>query len=116
MGQELYLPPDVAGWRGGATWLMSTSVLARFQFSQYVSQRVKGNLLTSEEFRPENKDDAGEWVYLWSKKLGLWEIGDQTKTAITQYADDTFVHAKQQGAGIRGMLHLLLMSPEAQMK
>lgn len=116
MGQELYLPPDVAGWRGGATWLMSSSLLARYQFAQSVAQRVKGNLLSSAEFQPEQKDDADAWVELWAQKLGLWDLGDQTRKTAAQYASDTFVHAKQQTAGMRGLLQLLLISPEAQMK
>jgi uncharacterized protein (DUF1800 family) len=116
MGQELYYPPDVAGWRGGPTWLMSSSVLARYQFAQNVSKRVSTKVLTAKENQPENKDDAAEWVFLWANKLGLWEISDTSKKAIAQYAEESFVHMKSQTNGLRGMLFLLLVSPEAQMK
>jgi uncharacterized protein (DUF1800 family) len=116
MGQELYYPPDVAGWRGGPTWLMSSSILARYQFAQNVSKRVSTKVLTAKENQPENKDDAAEWVFLWANKLGLWEISDTSKKAIAQYAEESFVHMKSQTNGLRGMLFLLLVSPEAQMK
>jgi uncharacterized protein (DUF1800 family) len=116
MGQELYYPPDVAGWRGGPTWLMSSSVLARYQFAQNVSKRVSTKVLTAAESQPEDKTDAGQWVDLWANKLGLWDISDTTKKAIAQYAEESFVHMKSQTNGLRGMLFLLLICPEAQMK
>jgi len=116
MGQELYLPPNVAGWKGGESWLMSSLLVARFQFAQSVARKVKASELASAEYRPERKDSGEAWVELWAKKLGLWEIGEPTKRATAQYADETFVHAKQQTAGMRGLLQLLLISPEAQLK
>lgn len=116
MGQELYLPPDVAGWRGGASWLMTTSLLARYQFAESVAKRVKGPLLTSAAFTPGEEKTAADWVALWGRNVGLQTLGDVTSKALAQYADDTFVHAVQQNNGMRGLLHLLLISPEAQMK
>lgn len=47
MGQELFNPPDVKGWREGKTWFNTTSLTARQTFTQQVLDSVeqKGKLL-----------------------------------------------------------------------
>ena len=34
MGQQLFAPPNVKGWRGGKAWLSTSAVLARHNFAQ----------------------------------------------------------------------------------
>lgn len=116
MGQELYMPPDVAGWDGGAAWLMASSLLSRSQFAESVSKRVKTNLLTSAAYTPERKDIAEEWVDLWRRNAGVWGLGERSRSVLAKYADETFVHAAAKVNGMRGLLQLLMISPEAQMK
>jgi uncharacterized protein (DUF1800 family) len=117
MGQELYLPPDVAGWRGGTTWLMSSWLLARYQFAESVAFRVNGQMLTSADYTPDDKSTAAAWIDLWAGRLGLGSFGKSAQDSLTSYAEDTFLHAKQNNmTGLRGMLHLMMVSPEAQMK
>ena len=116
MGQELYLPPDVAGWRSGTTWLMSTNLLARYQFAESVAKRVKSTQLTSALFTPKKQDDPVAWVRLWAERVGIVPLGSRSLQAMGLYADDTFIHTVQKNTGMRGLLQLLLISPEAQMK
>ncbi len=116
MGQELYLPPDVAGWRGGTTWLMSTNLLARYQFAESVAKRVKSTQLTGAMFTPKKSDDPIAWVRLWAERIGIIPLGSRSLQAMGLYADDTFIHTVQKNTGMRGLLQLLLISPEAQMK
>jgi uncharacterized protein (DUF1800 family) len=116
MGQELYMPPDVAGWDGGAAWLMASSLLSRSQFAESVSKRIKTNLFTTAPYTPARKDKAEEWVDLWGRHAGLWDLSERSRSVIAKYADETFVHAASKVNGMRGMLQLLMISPEAQMK
>ncbi|WP_248930276.1 DUF1800 domain-containing protein [Paenibacillus hamazuiensis] len=116
MGQELYLPPDVAGWRGGTSWLTSTPLLSRYQFAESVARRVSNNLLTSADYALGEHAKPEEWVTGLGKNVGLWEIGDNTLQVLAKYAEDTFVYSKQKVGGMKGLLHLLMISPEAQMK
>src|SRR5947209_20293852 len=37
MGQELFNPPNVAGWHGGSSWLTSGTWLARLNLANYVA-------------------------------------------------------------------------------
>jgi uncharacterized protein (DUF1800 family) len=117
MGQELYLPPDVAGWRGGQTWFLSSWLLARYQFSESIAFKVNNTLLTSADFLPDDKMSAAAWVERWSSRIGLGSLGMMTSNVLTQYAEDTFLYAKQSKmTGQHGLLHLMMVSPEAQMK
>ncbi|MDB5054676.1 MAG: hypothetical protein JWM44_2726 [Bacilli bacterium] len=117
MGQELYLPPDVAGWRGGNAWLMTSSLLARYQFAESVAKRVKPAVISTTDYVPAaNSTGASDWVALWARNLNIGALGVQTTTVLDQYANDTFMHAVQKNTGMRGLLQLLMVSPEAQMK
>lgn len=119
MGQELYSPPDVAGWRGGQTWLMASWLLARFQFAESVAFRINGSVLVGEDFTPADHASApaSEWVGQWAKRIGVGELGELTANSLQAYASDSFVQAKKANlSGMRGLLHLLMASPEAQMK
>lgn len=42
MGQELFNPPNVAGWPGGPAWLSSGTWLARLNFANAVAARGRG--------------------------------------------------------------------------
>ena len=43
MGQDIFQPPDVKGWRGQTSWIDSDRLLARQSFLQ----RVKGDLVAA---------------------------------------------------------------------
>ncbi|WP_036746371.1 DUF1800 domain-containing protein [Paenibacillus sp. UNC451MF] len=116
MGQELYLPPDVAGWRGGTAWLMTTSLLARYQFAESVAKRINNTLLTSKDYKLESTAAAEDWVSQYAQNAGVWYLGEQTSQVLAKYADETFVHSTQKAAGMKGLLQLIMLSPEAQMK
>ena len=53
---------------------------------------------------------------LWSQRMGITDLSDKTLQGLSAYADDTIIHTKQKNAGLRGLLQLVLISPEAQMK
>lgn len=119
MGQELFVPPDVAGWRGGVTWLNTNCLLARYQFVEGIAKQMNGQLLTSAEFTPEQTDSALAWLKIWAQRMGITDLSSQTLQSLSSYAEDTIVHnkqSKQKTAGLRGLLQLVLISPEAQMK
>ncbi|GAA4836819.1 hypothetical protein GCM10023310_12910 [Paenibacillus vulneris] len=116
MGQELYLPPDVAGWRGGATWLMSTSLLARYLFAESVAKRINNALFGGNDYKLDAEATAEDWVHQFAQNAGVWYLGEQTAQVLTKYAEDTFVHSAQKAAGMKGLLQLIMISPEAQMK
>ena len=43
MGQELFEPPDVSGWKGGAVWANTAATLARYNFAARIGKVVTDN-------------------------------------------------------------------------
>ncbi|NHN29219.1 DUF1800 domain-containing protein [Paenibacillus agricola] len=116
MGMELYLPPDVAGWRGGTTWLMTTNLLSRFQFAESIAKRLNNNLFTSKEYELDVQAKPEDYVRKYSQNAGVWSMGEITNQTLAKYANDTFVYATKKTNGMKGLLQLIMISPEAQMK
>lgn len=116
MGQELFLPPDVAGWRGGTTWLMTTNLLARYQFAESIAKRINGNLLNSKTFLLDDKATPEQWVAHFANQAGVPLLGNRSVSVLSAFAEETFVYSKQKVNGMRGLLQLIMISPEAQMK
>jgi hypothetical protein len=46
MGQDLYFPPDVNGWPGGAAWINSNTLLIRYNFANYLLNGVSPEAFT----------------------------------------------------------------------
>jgi uncharacterized protein (DUF1800 family) len=115
MGQELFLPPDVSGWHGGSVWLVSASLLARYQFAESVASKLDRVMFTSKEWTP-TKPIAEDWVDCWSRNLGIPSLSDSSRKSLSSYMRDSLLFADQIESGMRGLLQLLMISPEAQMK
>ena len=49
MGQNLYDPPDVAGWDLGRSWFSTGSMLARMNFASSLAANQKFNLAACRE-------------------------------------------------------------------
>jgi uncharacterized protein (DUF1800 family) len=57
LGQNLFEPPDVKGWRGGQTWINSSTLLARERFVEAIL-RAAGERPASRMMRPAPRPDA----------------------------------------------------------
>jgi uncharacterized protein (DUF1800 family) len=54
MGQDLFFPPEVNGWVGGAAWINSNMLLVRYNFANYLLNGVN-----PEDFHVYNQKAAG---------------------------------------------------------
>lgn len=57
VGQELFNPPDVAGWQGNHDWINSSTLTGRWDLMEYVIYHTWGQ--HSEEFRTFAMDASG---------------------------------------------------------
>jgi uncharacterized protein (DUF1800 family) len=57
LGQVLFFPPNVAGWKGGNTWIDSTSLVLRLSMPMYIIKGVGLKIKAKPHFE-ENPDDA----------------------------------------------------------
>jgi len=49
MGQELFFPPDVNGWPGGADWINSNTLLVRYNFANFLMHGVSPDAFKMQE-------------------------------------------------------------------
>lgn len=110
MGQELYNPPDVSGWEGGATWANTATTLARYNFSariaRLVTDDVVGTVLAAA--RDEPRETTGPWM----TRLGLLELLPATHAALARYLEESAAAGSDPPTRARGVLTLLLASPD----
>ena len=110
MSQELFEPPNVAGWKGGAAWANTAATLARYNFSARI-----GKLVTDDAVRTV-LDSAGgqarDTAPLWMHRLGLLSLLPSTDEALTKYLDASTAAKTDPGVRTRGVLTLLLASPD----
>jgi uncharacterized protein (DUF1800 family) len=110
MGQELFEPPDVSGWKGGATWANTAATLARYNFAARVGKLVTDNAVRTV------LDSAGgqprDTAPLWMHRLGLLSLLPSTQAAIDRYLEASTAAKTDPGVRTRGVLTLLLASPD----
>lgn len=53
MGQDLFVPPDVNGWPGGAEWINSNTLLVRYNFANFLMHGV-----SPDEFKTYDRQSA----------------------------------------------------------
>ena len=110
MGQELFEPPDVSGWKGGAAWANTAATLARYNFSARIGKMVTDNAVRTvlDSAGGEPRDTAP----LWMHRLGLLTLLPSTEAAIARYVDASQAAKTDPGVRTRGVLTLLLASPD----
>ena len=110
MGQELFEPPDVSGWKGGAVWANTAATLARYNFSARIGKMVTDNAVRTvlDTAGGEPRDTAP----LWMHRLGLLALLPSTEAALNRYLDASLAAKADAGTRTRGVLTLLLASPD----
>jgi uncharacterized protein (DUF1800 family) len=110
MGQELFEPPDVSGWKGGAVWANTAATLARYNFAARIGKLVTDNAVRTvlDSAGGEARDTAA----LWMQRLGLLSLLPSTEAALTSYLDASTAAKADPGVRTRGVLTLLLASPD----
>jgi uncharacterized protein (DUF1800 family) len=110
MGQDLFNPPNVAGWKGGSSWANTATTLARYNFAAQVAKLVTdeavGTVLAAAGGEP--RDTTGPWMH----RLGLIELMPTTGSAIDAYLSDSAAAKTDAKVRARGVLTLLLASPD----
>ncbi len=129
MGMELFNPPDVSGWRMNLGWLNTARMLERFNFASFFASNrpgatpLPGPFLSNADLRRLTRPTAEETVENLLVVLGPLDLDADTKRALTDYlqTDDegnpaSFVVSDESvDKLVRGLLHLIMCSPEFQM-
>ncbi|MGC4085077.1 MAG: DUF1800 family protein [Vicinamibacterales bacterium] len=115
MGQNLYDPPDVAGWDLGRSWFSTGSMLARMNFASTLAANQKFNLATAA------RNDASSPEQLLSFVLDALktpEFERDTRDALLAYLRTNVTTWSGSGtqlqAKVSGLVHLVSGTPEYQ--
>ena len=124
MGQSILMPPGVKGWDGGENWINANTILMRFNFALAASTQRNGEFVRKSDIEG---DLAARGISTPQKitehfcRLLLDDrIPDDARQSFIEYA------ASNKGGGpaakgdpynptIRGLLHLIMSSPEYQL-
>ena len=126
MGQDLFAPPDVAGWDPNLAWVNTASMLERFNFANtYLTNRNTTNpgiFVTNDQLKSITKASSKKTVKRFLSRLGPLSVGDALGTLrtyletgdngqpVTYVNDDPTVDKK-----IRGLVHQIMCLPEFQL-
>lgn len=78
LGQQLFYPPNVAGWPGGKNWIDSSTLMLRMRIPQLI--------YTTEELRLKPKDDDDQMMGMREKPKAAGKKGGQIITATVDWA------------------------------
>jgi uncharacterized protein (DUF1800 family) len=126
MGQDLFGPPDVAGWDFNLGWVNTASMLERFNFANtFLSNRNTTNpgiFVTNAQLKSITKPSSKKTVKKFLSRLGPLSVGGALGTLRTyletgdngqhvEYVNDDATVDKK----IRGLVHQIMCLPEYQL-
>lgn len=118
MGQDLFNPPNVAGWAGGLVWINSSTLLARFNFANRlagsVGRAAEDDVSLAQMQRLLSTSNPSDMLAYWTAQLGNLQLSDVSRKAIQEYAGDPPQTMRQLLAKHKGIVHAVLSSPEYQ--
>ncbi len=133
MGQEILLPPNVAGWAGGPAWVSPSTMLTRFNFAARLATargepndggQVRAADLLDVDGDLSNPNAVVDRLF---ELLGGLEVGSEARQALVEYLAAPLTYPPyvkgppnpQQrqlaiDARLRGAIQLALVTPEFQ--
>jgi uncharacterized protein (DUF1800 family) len=127
MGQDLFNPPDVAGWDFNLGWVNTASMLERFNFTNTLATNRNttnpGIFVTTDQLRKYVKGNTKKTVKAFLSALGPLPAGKPIRNPLQAYlttgdngqpieyaTDDAYIDKK-----IRGLVHQIMCLPEFQL-
>lgn len=123
MGQDLLNPPNVAGWPGGKNWINTRTLLARVNFSNYVTSEMnrRGKLMDHVQqdlIAPGAILSTPDAVVaaVWDALMPGRPLSTRGKTALLAYVQEGSKAGEVNlGAKLPGLLSLVMGTPEYQL-
>lgn len=121
MGQDLFFPPDVNGWPGGADWINSNTLLVRYNFANFLmygvspdefktfDRRTVDRSQSRREFLQEQRNPL---VVFWQPKARLEETGEIRRLLTSRDIVDHFLREFLQGPPPRQLRDALVQLAE----
>jgi uncharacterized protein (DUF1800 family) len=116
MGQELFNPPTVFGWDGGIEWINSTTMLARMNYANILSQGRGSSGIDTAAILSQNPTAEGIVDFL-AGALGPLPYSAGVRADLVGYLNQMTGNssADSKDTKVRGLIHLMLGSAEYQL-
>jgi uncharacterized protein (DUF1800 family) len=114
MGQDLFEPPDVAGWDAGRTWFATGAMLARMNFAASLAGNQKFNLATKVRADGQTPDS---FLAFFLSELGTAPLDSGVTAELANYLRATTAWTgadAQLQVKAPGLVHLIAGSAEYQ--
>jgi uncharacterized protein (DUF1800 family) len=129
LGQELFNPPDVAGWKLNLGWINTSTLLNRFTYADlFVVSRTRdldapGVWLSHDQLNSFTKKSSKKTVKKLLSVLGPLDVDSQTVRSLRKYLEtDDAGNAVDFAADfvtidkkVRGLVHLIMCLSEFQL-
>jgi uncharacterized protein (DUF1800 family) len=124
MGQYLFFPPNVAGWKEGLDWINTSFNLSRFNFANTIATLVQpaqggidvttllqtNGLLTNGQLAP-----AERVVDFFTALLLQTPVSVQTRQTLINYMNAPGGSSDLVNMKVRGLIHLIMTMPDFQL-
>jgi uncharacterized protein (DUF1800 family) len=125
MGQNIFNPPDVAGWDFNAGWISTATMLERFNFANsFITNRpnntpVQGAYVTTAQLTAWTKANVKKTVGRYLEVLGPLEVDTPTVKELRRYLTmndqgssvDWVISDANVDKKVRGLVHQILCLP-----
>jgi uncharacterized protein (DUF1800 family) len=118
MGQELFNPPTVKGWDGGASWINSATMLARMNFVNNLALTRGSTGVNPAAIVSQNGLKSPEQIVdFLAQSLGPLPLDGGARADLVGYYNQTTGNttADSMDTKVRGLLHLLMGTAEYQL-
>src|SRR5258708_2925832 len=126
-GQAVYLPPNVAGWKGGLRWINTGSYLVRMNFANDVASSRSGDADAPLPWDPARFftgatiRSAEDLVDTTADRLGVPRPANAPRQALLSFVASATAapfswSVETADRAARGLVHLLLARPAAQLQ
>lgn len=124
MGQALFFPPDVSGWKEGLNWINTTFMLARYNFAHdlMISRTTETSIDVAGLMRHQNLQTPEQVVDYFGRLLLQTPLSPFMRTTLIQYLrSNTYgpfdpTHQRTIDNKIRGLIYLIMATPEFQLR
>jgi len=127
MGQDLLYPPNVKGWDGGETWINANTVLLRFNFGMALATQRNNEFARPSDIaawvkRHEIKT-ADDLVDQYTKLFLDGQVQPALREKLTTYVKSDGKSEMKQfrldagviNSKVRGLIHLIMSTPDYQL-
>jgi uncharacterized protein (DUF1800 family) len=115
MGQDLFEPPDVAGWDAGRTWFATGATLARMNFAASLAGNQRFNLAAKAKPEAQTPDS---FLAFFLNELGTAPLDSVVTAELANYLRATTAWTgtdAQLQVKATGLVHLIAGSAEYQL-